>query len=443
MKLPAYVRNCIALLESAGYPAYVVGGCVRDARLGLEPKDYDLCTAASPEEMERLFSQYPLVLCGKAHGTVGVVVEGDVLQITTFRAEGGYRDHRHPDWVRFVPRVEADLARRDFTVNAMAFSPTRGLIDPFGGRQDLERRILRAVGDPEQRFQEDPLRILRGVRFAAVYRLEPETASWAAMVRQAPLMDGLARERVFAELCGLLPWMEWGDLLRFQPILTAVIPELAPMVGFDQRSPYHAYDLYTHTAHVVASVPRDLPLRWAALLHDLGKVGCFTLDESGRGHFYGHASLGAEQAVQVLTRLKAPAALRRQVEILIRQHMTPLEADKTFLRRRLSRLGWDTLRNRPWLQEADTGSKGSAWDKTFFPRLRQLLQELRREQPCLRVTDLAVNGRDLMALGYQGKALGQCLNHLLEQVLSEALPNEKPALLAAAAARFQKGADLA
>ena len=431
MKLPEPILGCIARLEAAGFPAYVVGGCVRDACLGLGPKDYDLGTAALPEQIEALFDSYPLGLQGKRHGTVGVALGPEVVQITTFRSEGGYGDHRHPDWVRFVPSVEEDLARRDFTVNAMAYAPSRGLLDPFGGREDLARRCLRTVGDPETRFREDPLRILRGVRFAVTYGLSPEADTWQAMVRQAPLMGELSRERVFEELCRILPRLTLEDLLRFQPILTAAVPELGPMVDFDQHSPHHAYDLYTHVAHVVAAVPGTLPLRWAALLHDLGKIPCFTRDETGRGHFYGHASVGAELAGEVLSRLKAPAALSQEVVLLIRHHMTLLGPDKPRLRKQLSRLGWDTLWNLTYLQEADMGGKGDLdpRDTELYPRLRQLLGEIAEEKPCLQVRDLAVNGYDLMALGYQGPDLGRCLQHLLDGVLEERLPNEKEALL--------------
>ena len=255
MKLPSYVLECLSALENAGYPAYAVGGCVRDACLGLQPHDYDICTAATPQQTEAVFAGKRLVLAGEKHGTVGVVTAGGVVEITTFRTEGAYRDNRHPDWVKFVDSVESDLARRDYTVNAMAYSPTRGFADPFGGRGDLEAKVLRAVGDPVTRFQEDSLRILRGVRFAVKYSLSVDPATEDAMESQAQLMDNLAEERVFDELCKLLPLVSAEDLCRFAPILGAVIPELQPMIGFNQHSPHHAYDLFTHAAeHNVVKV---------------------------------------------------------------------------------------------------------------------------------------------------------------------------------------------
>ena len=291
--------------------------------------------------------------------------------------------------------------------------------------------MLRAVGDPVKRFQEDSLRILRGVRFAVRYGLTVEAETENAMGSQAHLMDNLARERVFDELCKLLPLVDAEELKRFAPILAAVIPELEPMIGFDQRSPHHAYDLFTHVAHVVAGVPGDLSLRWAALLHDIGKIPTFTQDETGRGHFYGHAPKGAQMAEEVLHRLKAPTVLREQVVFLIEKHMTKLLPEKKTLRRQIGRLGWENVEKLLILQEADMGSKGTgkSEEMEIFPRIREILTEIKAENSCLSLKELAVNGHDLMALGYTGKAVGQCLNALLEQVLDEKLPNEKEALL--------------
>ena len=435
MFLPPNIQNCIDLLEAAGFAAYAVGGCVRDACLGRNPHDYDLCTGALPAQTEAVFRDFRLVLAGEKHGTVTVITEDGPVEITTFRTEGGYRDNRHPDWVKFVPDIQGDLARRDFTVNAMAYSPTRGFADPFGGREDLRNHVLRAVGDPEARFREDSLRILRGVRFAARFGLTPEEHTMQAMLSQAGLMENLARERVFEELCKLLLVAKAEDITRFAPILAAVIPELAPMIGFDQRSPHHAYDLITHTAHVVEGVPPTLPLRWAALLHDTGKVKTFTLDATGRGHFYGHAKDSAAIADDILRRLKAPTALREEVVPLIGRHMTRLQPDRKLLRRQVSKYGFPMVEAQLALQQADMGSKGTVEDdgSAVFAEVRQLLADLKAEDACLSLKDLAVNGNDLMALGFQGRAIGACLNRLLELVVEERLPNKKETLLTFAA----------
>ena len=441
MYLPENIQNCINLLENAGFAAYAVGGCVRDACLGLTPHDYDLCTNALPEQTEAVFRDYRLVLAGEKHGTVTVITGGGPVEITTFRTEGGYRDNRHPDWVKFVPDIEGDLARRDFTINAMAYSPKRGFADPFGGRADLENHILRAVGDPVSRFQEDSLRILRGVRFAARFGLTPEENTLNAMLSQAGLMEHLTRERVFDELCKLLLVAKAEDIARFAPLLAAVIPELAPMIGFDQCSPHHAYDLITHTAHVVEGVPPTLPLRWAALLHDTGKVTTFTRDATGRGHFYGHARDSAAMADTILRRLKAPTALREGVVTLIGRHMTRLQPERKWLRRQVSKFGFSMVESQLALQEADMGSKGTGEDdgSAAFSAVRGLLAELKAEDACLGLKDLAVNGKDLMALGYRGRKIGTCLDALLEQVVDERLPNEKEALLDWAAENQKDG----
>ena len=431
MYLPRPVQFCIDALERAGFAAYAVGGCVRDACLGLQPHDYDLCTSATPAEICDIFSGFSLVKAGEKHGTIGVVLETSVYEITTFRTEGDYTDSRHPGWVAFVPEVEQDLARRDFTVNAMAYSPTRGFADPFGGQADLKTHTLRAVGDPRQRFTEDALRILRGVRFAVRFGLTPEKETLAAMIALSPRLHNIAAERIFDELCKLLPLVTAEDLVTFAPILCQVIPELVPTVGFDQKNPHHAYDIFTHIAQVVEAVPGDLSLRWAALLHDVGKPATFTLDEQGQGHFYGHAEESGQMADSILRRLKAPTQLREDVLLLIRQHMTRLEQEKKVIRRWLGRLGKEKLEKLLVLQEADMGSKGTGIPREMaqFDQLRDLVAQIEAENACLQLKDLAVNGHDLMELGITGPAIGKALNALLEQVIDEQLPNEKQTLL--------------
>ena len=260
--------RAVSLLErlnQRGFSAHLVGGCVRDALMGKAPHDYDVTTAALPQEIKAAFDDVSVIETGIRHGTVTVLWEGLTVEVTTHRVDGSYADGRHPDGVTFTDSLTEDLARRDFTVNAMAYSPTRGFADPFGGQKDLQDRILRAVGDPHLRFTEDALRILRGVRFAVRYSLTPEENTLHAMKILAHRMDFLAKERIFDELCKLLPLVSAEDLCRFAPILSAAIPELAPMIGFLQHTPHHAYDVFTHTAHVVAGTAANLTLRWAAL----------------------------------------------------------------------------------------------------------------------------------------------------------------------------------
>lgn len=433
MFLPKAVVFCMQALRQAGFDVYAVGGCVRDSLLGLKPHDYDLCTNALPEQTATVFQNHTLVRSGEKHGTIGVVVDKAVIEITTFRTEGGYQDSRHPDWVRFVSHIQEDLSRRDFTVNAIGYAPETGYIDPFGGREDLENHILRTVGDAEQRFSEDALRILRGVRFGVRFQLTPETATLQAMKKLSPLMDKLARERVFEELCKLLPLVTAGDLHTYRDILTRALPPLAPCVDFNQHNPHHRYDVYTHTARVVEGVPPEPALRWAALLHDCGKPDTFHLDETGRGHFHGHAQKSAEIADALLLSLRAPTALRERVVFLIAHHMTELTPDKKLLRRRLGKYGTRAVFDLLTLQKADFGGKGTTEDTDSFSAVSHLLEEILSEDACLTIKDLDINGRDLLAMGFPaGKALGACLAHLLELVQDEQLPNDREALLASA-----------
>ena len=430
MYLPPYVRTCLNMLEHAGYAAYAVGGCVRDSLLGLTPQDFDLCTAATPEQMRQVFSQYRLVLAGEKHGTVTVIIDSQPVEITTFRLEGGYKDNRHPDWVKFVPTVEEDLSRRDFTVNAMAYSPTRGFADPFGGRDDLKQKILRAVGEPALRFTEDSLRILRGLRFSVRYDLQADAETWKAMNSHAPLMENLARERVFDELCKLLPLVNARQLLAFAPILCQVLPELKPMISFQQHSRHHAYDLMDHTARVVEGVPPQLALRWAALLHDIGKPGTCVIDDQGEGHYHGHAKESAQMTDAALLRLRAPTALRKQVTDLISRHMTLLEPDKHLLRRRLGKYGIQETLDLLELQKADYFATGTKPTPGPFPEISRIIQEILEEAACFSIRDLSINGSDLLKLGFApGPKLGECLTQLLQLVQEDAIPNEKSALL--------------
>lgn len=429
MTVPQDVRHLMDKLEKAGFTVYTVGGCVRDAMLGLVPHDYDLCTNATPEQICQVFSNHQLIRNGEKHGTIGVVLGHTLYEITTYRTEGSYSDNRHPDAVTFVDRIEDDLARRDFTVNAMAYHPKTGYCDPFGGQKDLQNGVLRAVGDPETRFQEDALRILRGVRFACRFHLTPEEETMQAMKNLTSLLENLAKERVYSELTQILCLMQDGDLQVYRDILLQAIPELAPCVDFAQHNPHHKYDVYTHTAYVLGSIDADPVLRWAALLHNAGKPQTYTQDEKGVGHFYGHAKESAQIADAVLQRLKAPTGIREQVVFLIEHHIDSLSADKTLLRQKLSKFGAENLQKLIALQKADQAGKGTGKPDSSFDKILQVLAQLEKEEGRLQIHDLALDGHDLMALGFEaGPTLGACQKELLELVLSGEIPNEKSAL---------------
>ena len=433
MRLPKPITEVLNRLEEQGFEAWVVGGCVRDSLLGIVPHDYDVCTAALPEQTQAVFADRRLVLAGVRHGTVGVVTEAGVVEITTFRTEGGYTDSRHPGWVRFVPTIEQDLARRDFTVNAMAWSPVRGYADPFGGAEDLRRGLLRAVGEPALRFREDALRILRGIRFAARFRLRIEEATFCAMQTEKFRLDAIARERVMEELTDFLCRCNQEDLWNFRDILAQVLPEIAPEIGFEQHSVHHAYDVFTHTALVTEALPREPVMRWAGLLHDIAKPACFSMDDRGRGHFLGHARVGAGMADEVLRSLRAPNALREEVCWLIAHHMDSYPVEEKVARRLLSRHGKDRMERLLTLQMADWGGKGVPVAEDIpnaLTALWNLLVDLSSREGELNLRTLAVRGGDLIALGFpRGPKLGQTLNQLLDAVLLGELPNEREPLL--------------
>ena len=433
MYIPEEVLELMERLENSGHECWAVGGCVRDWKMGIVPHDYDCCTAATPEEMQEFFSDRQLVLAGLKHGTVGVVTKSGVVEITTFRTEGGYADSRHPDWVRFVRDIREDLARRDFTINAMAYSPRRGLCDPFGGLADMEKGILRAVGDPNLRFREDALRILRGLRFAARFGFAIEENTRRAMHAQIAGLDSLAKERILVELEGFVCKASASDLLAGTEVLCRIIPELAPCVGFDQHSRHHVHDVFGHIAAVVEAVPPTCELRLAALLHDIGKPAVFSLDEDGEGHFYGHAAVSAEMADGILHRLKAPNALREEVVFLIKHHMDHYQPEERTARRLLSRHGLPRMERLIDFQSADLGGKGrSAPNESLLEleELRGLLREIDRREGALTLKTLAVKGSDLIALGIApGRELGRILNELLAKVLAGELPNDRETLI--------------
>lgn len=445
ISLPAAAAAIIARLEEAGYEAWAVGGCVRDSLLGLCPQDWDICTAAGPEEMMEVFEGWKVIPTGLRHGTVTVRLEEQNWEVTSYRADGTYSDHRRPDSVRFVRRVEEDLARRDFTVNAMAWHPRRGLFDPMGGRADLERRVLRCVGEPEKRFGEDALRILRGVRFAARYGLAPEEETTAAIHQGRDSLRLVAPERCMEELRRLLcaPGEFLEPVLRQFWDLLAVLPGLdclGTMPGYDQGNPHHHLDLMGHTIRAVVSVPAREPLRLAALLHDSGKPACRTVDQGGTAHYYGHAKESARLTMRAMKRLRSSGELRRQVVQLVELHDLWVPPTLPSARRWLGRLGEEGLRDLLALERGDTLAHAPGCQPPRLARLDQweaLLEEVLAEGDCLSLRDLAVKGGDLIALGFlPGPKLGETLRFLLEAVVEGRLENRQEVLLDAARKRL-------
>ena len=439
LRLPQTVRGLLDRLESNGFEAWVVGGCVRDSLLGLTPHDWDVTTDALPGQVADCFADCRVIETGLRHGTVTVLASGEPYEITTFRVDGRYSDGRHPDKVEFVRSLREDLARRDFTVNAMAYSPRRGLADCFGGRADLDARLIRCVGDPDVRFGEDALRILRALRFASTYGFSIEERTAESLRANRERLRSVAAERIAAELNRLLTGRGAADQLgRFPEVFAVFLPELAPMFGFEQRNPHHDSDVWAHTLRALAQGTGELEVGLAILLHDCGKPRCFTVDENGVGHFYGHAQVSAELARGALRRLRYDNATTARVVKLVLHHDTDLFPLPKRIRRLLHELGEELLWKLLAVKRADILAQAAAYREENLARLaeaRACLERVLAEGQRCRLEDLALDGRDLLALGApEGRAVGECLRFLLDRVIDGGLENRREPLEAAARA---------
>lgn len=429
--VPDAVRFVLEKLSENGHSPYLVGGCVRDMLRGTVPDDYDVTSAAKPAEVMALFGEnaHPT---GLAHGTVTVALDGVAVEVTTMRRDGVYRDGRHPESVSFTDDILEDLARRDFTVNAMALSPDGVLVDPYGGRADLKKKLLRCVGEPKRRFTEDALRILRLLRFSSVlsFAVEEETAAAARELRGA--LSLVAHERVFAELNKLLLGEDAGRvLLDYPTILGAVLPEILPCVGFDQKNPHHCYDVWGHTARAVAAVPRERVLRWTMLFHDLGKPECFTLDEEGVGHYYDHTLRSAEIARGIMTRLHFDRALRDGVERQLACFDEYIPVERAALHRAMVRLGADTVGALLYTKLTDNAAKApEGMERAQRPwlQLLSMWEALMEADACCKAQDLAISGNELREIGFFGREIGSILEKLLYEHAGGKLENEASAL---------------
>ena len=439
--LPRDVIGLLQTLQSAGHTAYVVGGCVRDSLLGRTPGDWDICTSARPEEMRRRFADHQLILTGEKHGTVAVILHGKPYEMTTYRLDGSYRDHRHPDNVQFVDDLASDLARRDFTINAMAYAPGEGVIDLYGGRSDLAARVVRCVGTPADRFAEDALRILRALRFAAKlgFALDPATAAAALTARDT--LHTVSAERLYTELDGLLLAPGAGQTLaQYGEILSGAVPEILPCIGCTQPGRWHCYDVWQHSAVAVEKL--DLRgqdtrgarvLCWAAFLHDIAKPQCRSVGADGAAHFKGHNQRGAVMARTILRRLKAPGYLIEGTTGLIAIHDAPVPAGDTAILKSLNRYGAVFLHRLCALKYADLDAHADTPEvkarrnevAAFEARMTEL-----SKTACYTMRQLAVNGADLMEAGLPaGPAVGATLQRLLTAVMEGRVLNERAALL--------------
>lgn len=434
--LPIPVARALSVLEACGYEGFIVGGCVRDSLLGRTPNDWDITTNAMPEQMKACFADFRVIETGIRHGTLTVILDGMQLEITTYRNDGEYLDNRHPVQVTFSKKIEDDLSRRDFTVNAMAYHPKRGLVDLFGGREDLQNKTIRAVGDAKTRFEEDGLRILRAVRFASVLDFEIDKDTAKAVHDCKYLLSGIAAERIREEFCKLICGCGAERILRdYIDVIAVFLPELGRCVGFEQNTKYHCYDVFEHTLQAIALCEGDdLLTRLGILLHDIGKPLCYTEDEQG-GHFKGHAPVGVEITREVLTRLRFDNETVRRMELLVEWHDIPLSAEKKRVKRLMQRISDADILRLLEIKRCDRLAHAPDF-REMPPELAlipKVIEQIRAEDACLSLRTLAIGGDDLILLGIpKGKQIGQMLQMLLDEVIEERLPNEKNALLQAA-----------
>ena len=427
-------KRILRTLTGAGYEAYLVGGCVRDLLRGVEPHDWDICTSARPEETERCFAGCGIIETGLKHGTVTVLEEGEPYEITTYRTEGPYSDSRRPDYVEFVSSLEADLARRDFTMNAIAMGLDGSLRDPFGGADDIKAGVIRCVGEPAQRFREDGLRVMRALRFEAVFGYGIEEKTARAIHENRHMLEHVAAERINVELCKLLVGDKAGDILRQYPdVFCQFWPELRPLVTLEQNNPWHCWGGWEHTIHAVEAALPDLVLRLTMLLHDIGKPGCKSTDEKGIDHFYGHPTVSAKLADQMLRALKFDNRTRERVVTLVEYHDVQIPNRERSIRKWLGRLGPETFFQLLEVKRAD--GMGQAYELVKdrladLEEMRAKSEEIVAQGQCFSLKDLAVNGQDVIAAGIPpGPEVGRVLNEILRKVVDGEVPNERKTLL--------------
>lgn len=435
--IPTGARKIIARLEQHGYEAYIVGGCVRDSLMGKSPSDWDICTSARAEEMMALFEDKRVIPTGIQHGTLTILAEDGAYEVTTFRIDGEYLDHRHPKSVAFTRELAEDLSRRDFSINAMAWHPERGLIDLFGGVEDLRDRLVRAVGDPVQRFNEDGLRMLRMVRFATVLDFDYDPATYDAVRKQGHLLQYISKERIQVELNKILlaahPARGLEDLYTLG-MYPYIIPMMCHTVGFAQRGGHHFLDVFEHSLLAVGVIAPELVLRLTMLLHDIGKPFVWDSSESlSYDRFDDHAAVSAKLAGKILRDLKYDNATRKDVVELIAHHNDILLPDPVNVRRALARLGEVQTRRLVQVKVADLIAHDLDGERekilALFAEISDVIDEVVARGDCTSVKALAIGGQDMMALGLSGRAIGQMLNAALELVLEKPEMNTRETLL--------------
>ncbi len=431
--LPEYIIEIMGKIEKKSFEVFLVGGSVRDLLMDKEVNDYDLTTNARPEEIEEIFKDYKTIDVGKKYGTIVLIYRDEEIEITTYRTDSVYKDGRRPESVEFSEKLEEDLKRRDFTVNAIAYNPKQGIIDYHGGLDDIENKIIRAVGDPELRFAEDHLRIMRAIRFSGQLNFEIEAATYRACRDKRSKLDKISSERIRDEIFKIMlaerPSLAIRKMEELE-ILEIVLPELIASIGFDQKSPYHERDIYNHILCVVDETPRKLHLRLAGLFHDIAKPDCFSLDQEGVGHFYGHDKLSAELARKILKRWNSPKKMIDKVAILVENHMDQeIELTDRALRRLIYRVGEENILDLIDLQKADKACSYSGRKIGYLDKRKTRIIELLNED-IYEKDKLDINGYDIINLGYpQGRIIGEILDYLMGKLLENPEINKKEKLI--------------
>lgn len=431
--LPKQINKILEMIEKSGEEAYLIGGCVRDAFLGISPQDFDITTSATPEQIKEIFRGEKIIETGIKHGTVTVLYEGTTAEITTFRTEAGYSDGRRPDSVSFTSSLFDDTSRRDFTINAIAYNDNTGPVDFHGGIQDIKNKIIRCVGIPEKRFGEDALRILRAIRFASVLDFDIEKRTSDAIHSMSELLYKISAERIASEFSKLICGKAAKKiLLEYSDVISVIIPELIPSIGFDQKNYHHIYDVYTHSVVALDYVRPCITLRLSALLHDCGKPACFTVDENGVGHFSGHPEVSAELSDTILRRLKFDNETRNLIVTLVKNHDRQIEATEKAVKRAMGKLTPEVFFLLIELKRADNIAQAPQYRQRLLlcDRLEQTANKILKDKECIYRKSLSVNGHDLINIGIKdGKTIGLILEALLDEVIEQKIENQRSPLL--------------
>ena len=433
INMPKHAYEAIKRLNDNGYEAYAVGGCVRDSLLGRTPDDWDVCTNCMPDEIKAVFKDFQTLDIGTKHGTVTVVIENEFVEITTYRCDGEYVGHRKPLQVEFVTSLDEDLKRRDFTVNAMCCDIDGNIVDMYGGREDIDDKLIRCVGDASERFEEDALRILRGLRFASTLGFEIEPATKAAMFDKKQLLEAISAERVTSELKKLICGKSAERiLLEYRDIFAVIIPEIEPCFDYEQNNPHHCYTVWEHIVKSVAAVRPEPMIRTTMLLHDIAKPIVATVDKNGISHFKTHPAVGADMATEILKRLRYDNRTISYIHDLILEHDNRIPASRPSVKRFISKHDFRFMFDYLEVRRGDTYAQSEYHREEKLRELDDIAiiaLRLLSEDSCLKVSDLAVGGNDLMELGLSGKDIGDWLERLLELVIDDVIENKKQTLV--------------